>query len=312
MRPITVVLAADDNFAMPLSVAALSVAVTLPKSEHLDVWILDMGIRPQNRQLVERTLALPNAAVHWVDSLWERVAELPNTWPNITRAGYGRLLIPEMLPQTVERVLYLDCDVMARRSVQELFAIDMGGNASMGVPDVQTPFVSSPGGSPWWFRRGRSVDEPNFNSGVLLMDLEIWRAERIGLEALRYLTDGRHEFGQDQEAINAVAGQRIGMLDPRWNVQHEITDPSYCSSLPYTDEQLAGLHDDAWIVHFSNAKKPWHHGYDNPWAHEWYALAAKTPFGNWKPSLRRDVTRRARRVPKWALGKVRAKFADAA
>ena len=41
---ITVVLAGDNRYALPLTVAARSVAATLEPCQHLDLCVLDMGI----------------------------------------------------------------------------------------------------------------------------------------------------------------------------------------------------------------------------------------------------------------------------
>ena len=178
----------------------------------------------------------------WVDSLVERVANFPNTWPIITRATYARIYIPEVLPD-VERALYLDCDVLARRNVGELFHAEMNGYWALASPDVQAPFV--PFGVPNWHAAGRSAGDLNFNAGVLLMDLDAWRREGLTESLLRYLTDGRHLRAQDQEAINAVLGCRIGEMDPRWNQQAEIfwegIQYHYEAFLPYTCECLAEI-----------------------------------------------------------------------
>lgn len=295
MDSISVVLAADDTFAMPLAVAALSVILSFGARSNLVLYVLDMGIRVRNRKRVERTLRRPGVELRWVDSFASKAAALSNTWPNVTRATYARLFIPDVLPSSTKRALYIDCDVIARRSIADFFEADMCGALAMGVPDVRTPFVSSPGALPWWFRNGRAIDDLNFNTGVLLMDLDGWRKEKVGRQALDYLTGGR-DAGRPQEALNAVIGPRIRALDPRWNVQSELADRGYESALPYTDEQLATLHQDPWLVHFSNARKPWHHGCTNPWCQEWYGYARQTAFHRWKPSRRKDFVSRARRL----------------
>jgi lipopolysaccharide biosynthesis glycosyltransferase len=305
---INVVLASDDGFAMPLTVAAHSVVRTLEEDEHLDLWLLDMGITAKNRQAVASSLTHPRVDVHWIDSLGDKVSELPNTWPNITRAGYARLFIPQSLPESVDRVLYLDCDVLARTSVGKLYSADMGGHAAMGAPDVQSPFVSSPAAVPWWFRNGRDASEPNINSGVLLMDLVTWRRDGLADEMLRYLTDGRHEFGQDQEAINAVLRTDIALMDPRWNQQSELFQKMYEVELPYDTATLETLRADPWIIHFSNAPKPWNYGGGNhPFVAEWFSELDQTAFAGQRPSLAKHVTKRAKRVPAWALTQLKSK-----
>lgn len=301
----SVVLAADDNFGLPLAVAALSIALTLAPGTGLDLYVFDMGIKAEKAALIRKTLSRPNVNLRWETSVAKKVAELPNTWVNITRAGYARLFIPEVLPASATRALYVDCDVMARRSVTELIDTDFAGNVAMGVPDTQSPFVSSPHAVPWWFASGRDVGEPNFNSGVLLMNLEAWRTENLAGHALAYLTDGRHEFGQDQEAINAVMGSRIGHVDPRWNQQSELADRVYESLLPFTTKQLEQLRDDPWIVHFSNSRKPWSRSCDNPRTSEWYSYLDRTAFAGWRPSFAKDFVKRGKRVPRWAIAQLR-------
>jgi lipopolysaccharide biosynthesis glycosyltransferase len=305
MEPLNVVIASDDNFAMPLTVSMSSIIETVTESVPLRFHVLDMGIKPANKTAILTAADRAGVSLHWVDSLADKVVDLPNTWPNITRAGYARLFIPEVLPDDVHRVLYVDCDVMARSSITDLMSVDMGGNAAMGVADTQSPFVSSPNAVPWWFRNGRRADEPNINSGVLLIDVDLWRTEKLGRQILEYLMDGRHEFGQDQEAINAVIGTRIGLLDPRWNQQSELFTRQYESELPYDTETLEVLRSDPWLIHFSNARKPWMYGCHHPFAHEWLAHLDRTPFSGTRPSFVKYVAKRGRRVPRWALSQLR-------
>jgi len=280
---ITLVLAADNGYARPLTTAVRSVIATLGSEHSLDLYVFDMGIGPDTRSLMERSLIDPRVTVHWVTSLRERVTHLPNTWPAITRAGYGRLYIPEILPRDTSRVLYLDCDVIARRSVADLFTVDMSDFAAMAVPDAQSPFVSSPYGVPRWFESRRSAGELNFNSGVMLIDVDAWRRDRVMDEAVAYLTDGRHGGGQDQEALNVVLAGRIGQLDPRWNQQSELFLEQYAVTLPYRRNVLDELCSNPWIIHYSNKRKPWHHGYQHPFLDEWFSYLDQTAFAGWRP-----------------------------
>jgi lipopolysaccharide biosynthesis glycosyltransferase len=234
MQEFTVALSADDNYARPLAVAAKSVVSKLSDERRVQIVVLDMGISKANRELVETSLADPRASVLWIDSLQDRVGDLPNTWTTITRATYARLYIPEVLPTSVDRVVYLDCDVIARRDVGDLVFSEMADRVALAVPDVQSFYVSSLYAYPYWHRDGRSPSDLNFNAGVMLIDLNRWRSLNATAETLRYLTDGRHHFAQDQEAINVVLGDLIGELDPRWNQQSEIFIKAHEVTYPMT------------------------------------------------------------------------------
>lgn len=300
---VTVVLAADDRYARQLATAARSVIDRLRPARHLQLCVLDMGIDAGNRRLMEATFDDARVDVIWVEDLVDRVDHLPNTWTNITRATYGRLYIPEVLPDTVHRALYLDCDVIARRCVGDLFFSDMDGNAAIAVPDAQSPFVSSTYAVPLWFDAGRAPGELNFNAGVMLMDLDAWRAHGVTAAALEYLTDGRHHFAQDQEAINVVLAGRIGAMDPRWNQQSEIFWNPFAVIQPYGRDVVTRLCEDPWIIHFANRPKPWGFGCEHPRVDEWFAALDQTAFAGWRPS---GPTRVQRFVKKGINGARRA------
>ena len=287
---ITVVLAADKKYARALTVAATSVILTLEPHESLQLCVLDMGIDPVTRGAMREALQRPNVEVRWIDSIQGSVEHLPNTFGFITSAGYARLWIPEVLPD-VKRALYLDCDTLARRSVGELFRSDMDGKAALGSPDVQSPFVSSTYAVPYWHEYGRPADELNYNSGVMLIDVDQWRELGVRNAALAYLTDGRHVFAQDQEAINAVLPGRIGQMDPRWNQQSELWLKQYEVIQPFDKEMIELTKKDPSIIHYCNSVKPWHYGNDHPFIAEWYAVLDETPFAGWRPSHGRHVAK---------------------
>jgi lipopolysaccharide biosynthesis glycosyltransferase len=300
---VTVVLAGDQNYAMPLAVAASSVISTLDPRYRLQLCVLDMGIEPASRKLMEETFDKPGVETRWVDTLKDRVGHLPHTFGFITRATYARLYIPSVLPDTEKRALYLDCDTLARRSVSELFFADMDGAAAMGSPDVQSPFVSSTYAVPYWADRGRQADDLNYNAGVLLMDLDVWRKERINERALEYLTDGRHHFAQDQEAINAVLPGQIKQMDPRWNQQSEIFQKQYEVIQPFSRDVLKQIMEDPWLIHYCNVVKPWHYGFAHPFLSEWYAALDQTAFAGWRPSRSRHIAKVTYQASRVAAGK---------
>jgi lipopolysaccharide biosynthesis glycosyltransferase len=295
---IAAVLAADDRYSRPLAATVRSIISHLSPGRELDMYLCDMGISAQNREVIQRVTDHPAVRVQWVSSLKEQVEHLPQIWPGITRAAYARLYIPPVLPPETDRVLYLDCDLIARRCIGDLFDSPMGDFAAMGVADAASPYVSSPYGVPYWSRFGRRADDVNFNSGVFLMNLPIWRDEDLAGAALKYLTDGRHQFMVDQEAINAVLPGRIGQLDPRWNQQTEHFQPLYEATLPYDEELLHELIENPWIVHFTTGIKAWSYLSTHPFREEWFKSLDETPYRGWRPTRSAYLAERGDRLLK--------------
>ena len=284
---IPVVLAADDRFSRPLAVTVRSIVAHLRPGRELDLYLFDMGITARNRALVQRVAEHPSVRVEWVSDLAGRVAHLPESLAHITRASYGRLLMPALLPRSAGKAIYLDCDLVVRRCVGDLFDVPMDGFAAMGVADAASPFVSSVSALPYWASLGRRADETNFNSGVLLMDLAAWREDDLAGEAVRYLTTAPYLIVGDQQAVNAVLGGRIGTLDPRWNQQTEHFLKRFQVTLPYPQEQLKELLADPWIVHYTTWVKPWSYNSTHPFRGEWFARLDETPYRGWRPGRAR-------------------------
>ena len=293
---IVTVLAADDRFSRPLAATVRSVVSQLGPGRGLDMYLCDMGISAPNREKIATAAAHPEVRLHWVTALGKKVEQLPEAVPGISRAAYARLFIPQVLPPDMDRALYLDCDLIARRCVGELFDSPIGNFAALGVADAGSPYVCSLYGVPYWSRYGRRADDVNFNSGVLLLNLRAWRDEDITGAAMEYLTDGRHRVLVDQEAINAILPGRIGQVDPRWNVQTEHFQPPHQATLPFDEPQLSELIKDPWIVHYTTAVKAWSYDCTHPFRDEWFASLDQTPYRGWRPSRGAYLTDEVRRL----------------
>ena len=280
--PVRVVLASDDGYAMALSVTGRSIIANLDPDRDLELYVLDMGIGEENRAKVLRSLDAPRVRVRLIEVDGATVAGLP-TMEWFTTATYARLLIPDLLPAHVERAIYIDCDTVVRRSVADLFDLEMDGCLSLATHDQGAPFVSCPWGLAYWFESGRAASDVNFNAGVMLMDLEGWRREEVGRRALEYVRSDRYWRNVDQEAINATAGTRFGLFDPRWNHQGEILQEHCAVILPYERDVVEQVLSDPWIIHYTLGVKPWAHGAEHPWTAEWFKYVDQTTFAGWRP-----------------------------
>jgi lipopolysaccharide biosynthesis glycosyltransferase len=160
-----------------------------------------------------------------------------------SRMTYGRLVLPELLPH-LSRVLYLDADLLVRIDLHRVFSTDLGGHALGAV--ATSSFESSLDGSlasAW----GVSGDTPHFNAGVLLMDLDQWRSQRLTERTLAFVS--RHASNlrsHDQSALNFVFHSRFKPLPRRFNVCVE----------PWNQQTQPA----AGIIHFIGSPKPFDPG----------------------------------------------------
>lgn len=193
----------------------------------------------------------------------QAMAALPVTrQPHVTHAGYYRLLLARILPETAGKVLYLDADTIVLSDVGALYATDMAGAPVSGVSDLAAERWKAE------HQLGRYI-----NSGVLLIDLEQWRREDHAARCLDYIANNREKllFGE-QCAQNLVFQDSLQLLDARWN--HYV--------LPHAKTQVSG---DAAILHFVTRDKPSHAWYENPLGKYYWRYLDVSPWAGAVPIL---------------------------
>ncbi len=203
----------------------------------------------------------------------QAVRDLP-TQPEFTSAMWYRTLLPDLLPG-IERVLYLDVDTLALDSLEELWTTDLSASYVAAVGNVfQHNHLHRPA------ELGLPASQPYFNSGVLLINLELWRrdgcSQRVRECALR--AGGRLEW-PDQDALNLVLGPRCVALHPRWNCMNAVHLFEASADL-FGREAVAEARSNPGIRHFEGpgANKPWHPDCRLPDRERWLEHQARTPW----------------------------------
>ena len=261
--PVRIACGADDRFALPMAVTLSSALRSLGPGRRAEVHVFDGGISGTNRSRISDVVRRTEraAGLHWtVPDV--SVLEGVRTTRAINAAAYLRLLLPSALPDHLERVIYLDSDTVVRRDLGHLFDHPFEGHSTLGVRDYYTPTVTSVGGLDERAAQfGIPPDAPYCNSGVLVLNLPVWRAERLAEQAFEYTRSFRDVMNRnDQEAINAVVAGGWGLLDPRWNVT--LSSVGSYERKETAPENIARecLRSDPWIIHYTSPAKPWHYG----------------------------------------------------
>lgn len=136
-----------------------------------------------------------------------------------TMAMWFRIFLPELVPEA-ERVLYLDVDTIVTDSLAPLLDLPLEGHYLGAVTNV---FLDHHLHRP--AELGLTVDG-YFNSGVLLLNLDEMRRDGRTAALRDYAIDnaGRIDW-PDQDALNAVLGERRLALHPRWNAMNALRLP---------------------------------------------------------------------------------------
>ena len=207
------------------------------------VHVLSDGIHPRDLTRLDRLCQAHGARldVHRLAPLLASEAASFHTSLHITRAAYARLFVARVLDASVSRVLYLDCDIACIGSLAPLWRTPLNGAVLGAVLDFGSTLAQSR--HEMNARISAPPDQPYYNSGVLLIDLDAWRAQNVEARLCAYISRmGRELGGHDQDAINAVLNPAILALDPIWNFQAVADNP-------FDGRQI--------LIHYSGSRKPW-------------------------------------------------------
>ena len=190
----------------------------------------------------------------------------------LTRETYARFWIGDLFPDR-SRALYIDPDTIATTSLAPLWATDLEGHvlAAVPIPGSTRPREHRmPPGSAF------------FNAGVLLIDLDAWRTRSYRDKCLAYLrANPECALDGDQDVLNLCTQHDWLPLPLEWNVISPFYRLSHDLGLPLAT--IRAVRDNARIVHFNGANKPWSYLDDHPRKADYLANLAETAWHDWRP-----------------------------
>jgi lipopolysaccharide biosynthesis glycosyltransferase len=293
--------AADARY-LPHTAAMLHSLLEAQDSEPTTVHFLhgpelEGQLAPLERMLEGTPVAL---VAHRIDSA--DIAGLPS-WGRIPVTMWHRVLLPRLL-SAVDRVLYLDVDVLVLAPLAELWELDLTGYSVAAVTNV-----------PEQHRLGHAAElglsgpSSYFNSGVLLMNLEAMRRDGCS-EALIECARSRLDelLWPDQDALNIVLGARRLALHPRWNLMNSILKFPWAEDF-FPPGAIGGAVQRPGIIHFEGPaeNKPWHVLSENPFRDAYREHRRQTPWPRYRPEgiTPGNLLRLARRRTIGRSGRVR-------
>ena len=253
-RKIDIAACPYKDFIMPTGVMIYSVCYNHPDLD-IDFHILtDESVTLEDKQKLKETISdFQGKKILFYNvnsSLYKRFPI--NRKANLTISSYYRLLFTEYLPQSVERVLYLDGDCVVRQSLLPLWKIDLSGYAVAAVSDIFA------GDTNVYKRLRYSPEIGYFNAGVLLINLDYWRKNNVIDDFMDYLkTYPERIVLEDQDVLNVIFQKNRKPLPVRYNFQVSFLRKGSSEEYNEKDKEIIETQKDPVIVHFAGIYKPW-------------------------------------------------------
>ena len=276
-----IALACDNNFA---PYAAEVMASVLRNDKNVNFFLLSDDLDKNNSdKLSEMTRQMGgNLKIVYVDKGLFKDFPMPDAGEGVSHikiSTYFRLFLPLLLPSTVEKLIYLDCDIVVRHSLKPLFDEDIIDYYLGAVYHTNDAPINN--GS--FVRLNIPQSQGYFNAGVLLINLEKWRQDGIYEKCMAFLhTDADKIVNHDQDVLNVVCGGNTKLLPCTWNCTNGFFYKSFMSK----DDRIARIYkehidetiSDPAVVHFAYRPKPWEIICVHPYRNDFIKCLKMTPY----------------------------------
>jgi len=261
---------ADGNYALQAQVWMLS----LVKTQRSAVQVVVFGNGWSSKdQSVMKSLENDLVKVEFqaVDSDQFANVQLKNGFPLAT--AYN-VLAPLYLLAGESRAIYMDADMVVTEDLSPLWATKL--DAPVGaVLDAHIVWMASP--SMWrpWKEEVLEPLTPYLNTGLMLMDLDRWRSEKLTERTLEYLEKYQLPC-VDQDALNLALRGKFDQLHPRYNSMpyHHLKMLRYLDTVE-NDSTIGEAITKPAVIHYHRSffGKPWTYGCTHPGVALWRSLA---------------------------------------
>lgn len=269
---IHIALCTDENYSYPCGVCITSILEN-NKDKECNIYVLTSGLKDCSIKKFKEISKKYNQRIEIIKIDNHLISGL-KTNDRFPFSIYYRFLLPQLLVD-LDRVLYLDCDIIVTRNLNELWNTDIKEYACGVIEDQMSDCIT--------MHNRISKYRDYFNSGVLLMNLDYWRRNEISSELINFIYENPSMcLYPDQDALNYVLGDKVLFLKYEYNYQELFYRPK--GNLYLHKTKWGGLLPEGsvpTVIHYTAEIKPWHKGCSHPYRSLFLMYKMKSP---WKKS----------------------------
>lgn len=256
----------DTNYIPYLNVMLFSLLRSNPDC-FVEVYLLQSSVKERDTISTKEVLGA-NGKLILLNADEIHLEKAPTT-ARYPKEIYYRIFAAKYLPKTLDRVLYLDPDLIVNGSLKELYHLPM---------DEYYFAAASHTGS--FIRKMNEIrldmeeDGLYINSGVMLMNLKRLRAEQNYDDVFNFIEKRKNLLIlPDQDIISSLYGSKIYALD---TYRYNMTERLYKLHSPFEkDLDLEWVRAHSVIIHYCGKNKPWKESYSGCLDAFWKEAAAR-------------------------------------
>lgn len=287
---IHILLAITDSYVAYCAVTLVSIFEN-NKNSHFCIHIICADLKDSNKGKLERIFEYYKQELDLIQpdmTKFQPIMDVKDLIPNKYHVStYYRLFAAEWLAKDIDRIIYLDCDLIVTGDLKSLWEEHLDDDT---VLCATHDFVRI---NDYHRLQINPLHHIYFNAGVLLINLIYWRSHSMEQSCVDYIcTYPERILLADQEALNAVLSGKVKYIHPKYNtMSFYFAKEEYLSVCTWFSdiEAIREAIKAPVIVHFAG-DKPWFKGDYLPYRDEWMKYLAMTEWkgmrigykGGWK------------------------------
>ncbi|MCD8291575.1 MAG: glycosyltransferase family 8 protein [Prevotella sp.] len=304
----------DDKFAQIFAVALESLYTQQVNTKDLRVFLIENKLSDDSKNKLNSLAGKHGRKIEYIPmpdiKAWiGKALYIPRM---LNMVDFARLFAADLLPEDIDKVIQLDCDLVIRHPIDELWNLELGNDYCRMINEGHSAKM----------REVLNIPKEGmyYNSGVVLINLKKWRDDNIGQKCIDYLKM-MHGYVpvNAQGVMNAVMDGGIGLLPLKYNVyslMYSFTHKEFmqlrCPTCYYGESEYNEALADPYIVHFMTCfyldARPWMRGCLHPLTKDYLYYKSLTPWANeplWEPvskKIRQLYCAFCHAIPKsWAI-----------
>lgn len=241
----------NEKMAPMFGVVMTSVGVNV-KSDDVMLYLLHNGLKVKTIKRLNEISRRYNVSLRLME-IDSNILKHCSVDANIHYADimmYARLLLPTMLPD-LDKVIYLDCDLVVNSDLKELWDFDVNGVAVAMAPDHLYKDTTT-------LERLKMTNGEYLNSGVIVMNLEYWRKHNVQNRVLAFIEEnGKQLIYFDQDALNVTLQNERRKLPIKYDYTPYLLFRNLDNFPSEINEEICKARTAPTIFHYMGPTKPW-------------------------------------------------------
>lgn len=278
-----IVCSTDNNYVQHCCCMLASLFANNQNEKH-SIHVLSEDLKPQYLEQIRDVVDAYQGQLFYYAVDPDSLKHCPiKSTDHLSIATYYRLLIADLLPPDLQRVLYLDCDIVIDGSLDEFWNTSLRGYALAAIEEMgsSAPDV--------YERLEYDAKYGYFNAGVLLVNLDYWRKKNLTELFFNYMASHSDKLkAHDQDVLNAVLHDKCLHVSSKWNVEEAFYHYYMIKKWRRRDDnEMKSILFHPVILHYSWKPKPWEKSCRHPFRLKYFEYLRKiTAFAHVKLSFR--------------------------